>query len=137
MDVAQIRADMADVLEGVLPFGWTVMPRLRGVREVWTPPVAVIGTMTVVHDYSMALGRLDVQIALVTAYADELDDATDVDEFVSDTDGSAWPEFLASRPSSGSWLEMQPSAAQVSDQLTLGPLLVRGAEWNVSLLCPR
>jgi hypothetical protein len=137
MDVPQIRRDLTDQLRDVLPHNWTVMPRLKLVREVWHPPIAVVSTLTVRHDFSFALGQVDVTVVLATELADALDDAADVDEFVSDTDGSAWPTFLASRPSSESWVEIDPDTAQVSDQIPLGPLFVRGAEWNFTLLCPR
>jgi hypothetical protein len=137
VDVPQIRLDLVDALQTALPLGWTALPRLSKAREVWAPPIAVVGAMRVVSDYSMGMGRIDVQIVLVTALADELDDAADVDELVSDDVGSPLMTFVRSLPSSGSWNDMQLVEASVSDEIRLGPLDVRGAEWSLSLFCPR
>jgi hypothetical protein len=135
VDVPQIRLDLVDALQTALPLGWTALPRLSKAREVWAPPIAVVGAMRVVSDYSMGMGRIDVQIVLVTALADELDDAAD--ELVSDDVGSPLMTFVRSLPSSGSWNDMQLVEASVSDEIRLGPLDVRGAEWSLSLFCPR
>jgi hypothetical protein len=137
MDVAQIRTDLVDGLQSALPFGWSAMARLSKAREAWSPPVAVIGSMRVVSDYSMGMGRIDVQIVLVTAMVDELDDAADVDEMIDDSQGSPLMTFVRTLPTSGSWNDMQLIEASVSDEIRLGPLDVRGAEWSLSLFCPR
>lgn len=137
MDVSQIRSDLVESLQTALPFGWSVVPRLAKAREIWAPPVAVIGTMRVVSDYTMGMGRIDVQVVLVTALAEELDDAADVDELIDDSPGSLLMDFIRTPPTSGSWNDMQLVDAEVSDEIRLGPLDVRGAQWSLSLYCPR
>ena len=133
MRLTDVRSEIVNALESVLPYPWIVLSRTRQLAEVFTPPAAVIGDVTV-SPLSYRASTVRVDVMLLVAVENELDDTYDVDELIDTDEGSSLSLFAAS--TSAAWIELRVlPEVRVSDEISIGSRYFRGAVWPIELAC--
>lgn len=134
MHLSGVIAEITDLLVGLLPNEWSVLPRPVTRREMWHPPAAIIqsprGTGVVRLD-----GGMDMAVDVLFVISDVDSDEGDIDQLYSIVDDGGVAEQMLDADTEH-FHDMVVADWAVDDALLSGMTLLRGLRVSFTLAVP-